>query len=41
VLDEVRVSTVARSREWVATEFANQKPGSTFLKSIGEPEPAN
>jgi len=40
VLDEVRVSTVARSREWIATEFANQRPDSTFLKTIGEPEPA-
>jgi hypothetical protein len=40
VLDEVRVSTVSRSREWIATEYANQRPGSTFLKMIGEPEPA-
>lgn len=39
-LDEVRISTVVRSREWVATEYANQRPGSTFLKTIGEPEPA-
>jgi hypothetical protein len=40
VLDEVRVSTVARSSAWIATEYANQRPGSTFLKAIAEPEPA-
>ena len=40
VLDEVRVSTVARSSAWIATEYANQRPGSTFLKAIAEPEAA-
>jgi biopolymer transport protein ExbB len=40
VLDEVRVSSLARSSAWVATEYANQRPDATFIKSIGDPEPA-
>jgi hypothetical protein len=40
VLDEVRVSTVARTADWIATEYQNQRPESTFLKSIEAPEPA-
>jgi Concanavalin A-like lectin/glucanases superfamily/Domain of unknown function (DUF2341) len=30
VLDEVRISSMARSAGWIATEFANQKSPSTF-----------
>jgi hypothetical protein len=30
-LDEFRVSTVARSSDWVTAEYNNQKSGSTFL----------
>jgi hypothetical protein len=39
-LDEVRVATEARSAAWIQTEFENQRPGSTFLKMIGEPRAA-
>lgn len=38
-LDELRVATSARSSAWIATEYANQRPASTFIKSVGEPEP--
>jgi len=34
LVDEVRVSTVARSADWIATEFSNQNNSSTFY-SIG------
>jgi RHS repeat-associated protein len=29
-MDEVRISNSARSSDWIATEFNNQKPNSTF-----------
>jgi hypothetical protein len=35
LLDEVRVATDARPAAWIATEFNNQKPDSTFIKTIG------
>jgi hypothetical protein len=38
-LDELHVSTSARSSAWIAAEYANQRPASTFVKSLGEPEP--
>lgn len=37
-LDEVRIATVARSAEWIATEFANQSSPSTFY-AVGPEEP--
>jgi hypothetical protein len=39
-LDEVRVATEARSTAWLATEFNNQRPGSTFIKTLGAALPA-
>jgi hypothetical protein len=36
-LDEVRIATTARSRAWISLEYANQRPGSKFIKAIGEP----
>jgi hypothetical protein len=39
-LDEVRVSTTALSTAWISTEYNNQKPGSTFLKTLDAPQPA-
>jgi hypothetical protein len=39
-LDEVRVSTTALSTAWISTEYNNQKPGSTFLKTMDAPQPA-
>jgi hypothetical protein len=33
-LDEVRISSVARSAGWIATEYANQHSPSTFY-SVG------
>ena len=29
-LDEIRIATVARSPQWISTEFANQNAPSTF-----------
>jgi biopolymer transport protein ExbB len=40
-LDEVRVAEIAHSSEWVAAEYNNQRPGSTFLKNIAAAEPAS
>jgi hypothetical protein len=39
-LDEVRRTADARSTAWLTTEYANQRPGSTFLKTLGEPAAA-
>lgn len=39
-LDEVRIASDARSPQWLATEYANQRPDSTFIQHIGEPEAA-
>jgi hypothetical protein len=39
-LDEVRVATAAHSSGWVATEYKSQRPGSTFIKSVGPAQPA-
>jgi hypothetical protein len=39
-LDEVRVATAARSAAWLAAEFANQRPSSTFIKSIAAAQAA-
>lgn len=36
VIDEVRISNVARSDDWLATEYANQQTGSTFLTEGAE-----
>jgi len=30
-IDELRMSNVARSPNWITTEYNNQKPGSTFI----------
>ena len=35
-IDEVRLSNVARSANWITTEYNNQKPGSTFVSLGGE-----
>jgi hypothetical protein len=40
LLDEVRVATEVRSAAWLKTELNNQRPGSTFIKSLGAPEAA-
>ena len=39
-LDEVRLATTDRSAAWISTEYKNQRPGSTFLKSVGSAAPA-
>jgi hypothetical protein len=39
-LDEVRVATAARSSAWISAEFANQRPSSTFIKSVGAAQAA-
>ncbi|HKP59101.1 MAG TPA: LamG domain-containing protein [Polyangiales bacterium] len=39
-LDEVRIATAARSSAWIAAEYANQRPGATFIKSVGAAEAA-
>jgi hypothetical protein len=39
-LDELRIASTARSAAWVAAEYANQRPASTFVKAVGEPEAA-
>jgi hypothetical protein len=39
-LDEVRIATAARSSAWIAVEYANQRPGSNFIKAIGAAEAA-
>ncbi len=31
VLDEIRISSIIRSADWITTEYNNQKPSSTFL----------
>lgn len=36
-LDELRVASISRSADWIATEYANQKAGSTFL-AVGPEE---
>ena len=36
VYDEVRISNVARSASWIATEYANQNDPSTFHMMAGE-----
>ena len=35
IIDEVRISNIARSPEWISTSYANQNNPSTFLL-IGE-----
>ena len=37
VYDEVRLSSIARSSDWIATEFANQSSPGTFF-SVGAPQ---
>lgn len=36
LLDEVRISTVARSADWIATEYTNQKLPGTYVISCPE-----
>jgi hypothetical protein len=38
-LDELHISTSARSSAWISAEYANQRPASTFIKLVSEPEP--
>ena len=38
-IDEVRITTAVASSGWVATEYANQRPGSTFY-TVGPDQPA-
>lgn len=40
VLDEVRIGSSARSSAQVAIEYANQRPDSTFLRSLAAAEAA-
>ena len=40
LLDEVRVATDARSAASLQTEFNNQRPGATFVRSLGDPQAA-
>ncbi|MDD2954483.1 MAG: DUF2341 domain-containing protein, partial [Parabacteroides sp.] len=37
-LDEVRISSVARSADWIKTEYNNQSDPSSFIKSLGSEE---
>jgi hypothetical protein len=37
ILDEVRISSIARNASWIATEFNNQNDTSTFL-TVGDEE---
>jgi hypothetical protein len=39
-IDEVRVSNIARSSDWISTEFANQSQPSTFY-TIGAAQPTS
>jgi MSHA biogenesis protein MshQ len=39
-LDELRIATQARSSAWITTEYANQRPASSFITVLGDPEPA-
>jgi hypothetical protein len=39
-LDEVRVATDVRAAAWISTEFHNQRPSSTFIKSVGAAQAA-
>ncbi len=34
IIDEARISNVARSADWIATEYANQS-GSTAFYTVG------
>lgn len=36
-MDEVRIANVARSADWIATEFANQDAPNTFYSETSEP----
>ncbi|MDD1670894.1 MAG: DUF2341 domain-containing protein, partial [Methanomicrobiales archaeon] len=36
ILDEIRLSSIARSAQWIATEYANQGSPSTFFSSGNE-----
>jgi len=38
-LDEVRVSTAARSADWIATEYSNQRVAATFITVGAEESP--
>ena len=40
-IDEVRVSGVARSADWIATEWANQNSPSTFYQFLTEEVPSD
>jgi hypothetical protein len=40
-IDEVRVSSTARSADWIATEFANQDSPSTFYQVLSEEQPSD
>jgi hypothetical protein len=40
-LDELRISSVARSADWIATEFANQDSPSTFHQFLSEETPSD
>ncbi|MEO1022465.1 MAG: DUF2341 domain-containing protein [Bacteroidota bacterium] len=37
VMDEVRISDIARSADWIATEFSNQDDPASFITEIPEP----
>jgi hypothetical protein len=37
-LDEIRISSVARSPEWLTTEYNNQNAPGTFIMSVGTEE---
>ena len=37
MMDEVRISNVARSADWIATEFNNQDSPGTFISEIPDP----
>ena len=39
LLDELHIATSAHSSAWIAAEYANQRPASTFIKLVSEPEP--
>jgi len=39
-IDEVRVSNIARSPDWISTEYANQSQPLTFY-TISAPQPSS
>ena len=41
IVDEIRLSNIPRSADWIATEFNNQDSPSTFFSTVGSEEKGN